>query len=80
MTSVALASVSRSLRTSSGTMPYFVGEKSALWSDIRKRSAKRSHGEPARKSGTPRAMTASSAYFSATVTLFFEKRSARNPA
>ena len=80
MTSVAFASVRRSFFTSSGTMPYFVGEKSALCSDIRKSSAKSRPGEPARKSGTPSAITASSAYLSATVTRFLGKRSARKPA
>ena len=70
----------RSFFTSSGTMPYLVGEKSALWSDIRNRSANRSHGAENQKSGTARTMTASSAYLSATVTRFLGKRSARKPA
>ena len=67
----------RSFLTSSGTMPYFVGEKSALCSDIRKRTANRNHGAESQKNGT---ITASSAYLSATVTRFLGKRSARKPA
>ena len=61
-------------------MPYFVGEKSALCSDMRKSTANRSHGDENQKNGTAAAMTASSAYLSATVTRFFGKRSARYPA
>ena len=70
----------RSFFTSSGTMPYLVGEKSALWSDIRKSTAKSSHGDENQKSGTASDITASSAYLSATVTRFLGKRSARKPA